>query len=169
MADPNGLSIFAVHERAGRPPGVFLIAACVTFVAACAGAPSQTQTEPPRTKGELLRAGAIALDEPDLQRLMKGARVRVVPPDGVGRVWVNRENGTLSATRDRREVWSANGTGTWRLDGNTYCVHVNWQTGAQSWVERNCGFVYRLGERLYGVSTQATDVSPITMLYVRPR
>jgi hypothetical protein len=126
--------------------------ACAALLGACA-------TTGPETVEALRAANPVRLGAAEMRALVPGARVVYTNPAGVGSVWWNRDDGSLSATRDRIGLAAVTGSGRWWLRADegdpVYCTSITWQSGTSSWTEGTCHALWRVGETLYGASAYA--------------
>ena len=108
--------------------------------------------EDPRTRADLLAAGARWIPAEPLRELMTGSRIVTYDGTGLDRAWTNHADGEFVASVRRTSLGSGTGQGRWRItDAGAYCVRIEWQWGVARHGERWCDKVYQVGERYYGL------------------
>ena len=74
-------------------------------------------------------------------------------------MWRNNLNGTVVASTDARGGSNLGGQrlrsaeGSWRIENGAYCVNMQWLRTAERW----CRYIYRIGDKYYGVRIRAED------------
>ncbi len=113
---------------------------------------------PPSTMllGDLRAQNGVQLSAADLKQLMPGAKVVHRTEAGSTRDWTNDPEGTFIASSDNGASTvhrrPSQAKGTWHVgDNGTYCVTLEWRTASENW----CRYIFRVGEKFYGVSTIA--------------
>lgn len=98
----------------------------------------------------------IQLSAEELQQLLPGADVVNYFQESVRR-WNNKAGGKFVASSDlRRHVGllgkSSTAHGTWRIgEDGTYCVTLEWPKRSENW----CRYIYKVGDKYYGVNSNA--------------
>jgi len=116
------------------------------------------QAETP-SLAEIKARNGVLLSAEDLQKVVPGAKVVNHAPNGDTRVWTNNLNGTLVASTDARGGSNSGGArlrsaaGSWRIDHGAYCVNMQWLRTEERW----CRYMYRIGNKYYGVRIHAED------------
>ena len=107
---------------------------------------------------DLTSQNAVKLAAPEVQALASGGSVQTVSGQGTLRTWKNSEDGKLFASASGTGLpRGASGTGTWHVAGNgTYCVQIEWERRSEQW----CRFIYRVGDKHYGVKSDTDLAAP---------
>ena len=95
---------------------------------------------------------------PALEELVKGAAVYSTTANGVERQWVDAADGTLAAQAHRPSggmVGTTQGSGTWRVEGDRYCVDIAWKAVKEAW----CAAVYKSGDQYYTARGDSPDAA----------
>lgn len=101
---------------------------------------------------DLTAQKAVKLAAPEVKALASGASVQTVGGDGTLRTWKNSADGKLLASTapGPGKPRGGQGKGTWHVaDNGTYCVQIEWERRTENW----CRFIYRLGDKHYGVKS----------------
>ena len=108
---------------------------------------------------EIRARNGVLLSAEDLQTVLPGARVVSRAPNGDTRAWTNSLNGRFVASTDARGGSHSGGAkphsgqGSWRIDHGAYCVTLQWLREEERW----CRYMYRIGNKYYGVHIRAED------------
>src|SRR5512134_2831963 len=108
---------------------------------------------------DLTAQSAVKLAAPEVQALASGASVQTVSGQGHLRTWKNSADGKLlaSVAAGPGRPRGGSGKGIWQVAENgTYCVQIEWESRSEQW----CRFIYRLGDKHYGVKSDADGAAP---------
>lgn len=127
----------------------------------CASTQVIAEESTPLRLSDLKAQGATQLSTDELQALLPGAKVKSVNMKGSTRMWENAADGSLIASSDNRGLLSAKkistAHGSWQLGNNgTYCVFLEWPSTTEQW----CRFIFKAGDKYYGVKS-AADLSSV--------
>ena len=108
---------------------------------------------------DLKTQGAAQLSKEELQALLPGAKVVSLTPAGSTRRWQNDADGKFIASSDARGSFGrrpSNAPGIWFLGDNaTYCAQIEWKSHTEQW----CRYIFKLGDKYYGVKTLSDSSS----------
>ncbi len=108
---------------------------------------------------DLKTQGAVQLSKEELQTLLPGANVVSLTTAGSTRRWQNDADGKFIASSDARGSFGrrpSNAPGTWFLGDNaTYCAQIEWKSHTEQW----CRYIFKLGDKYYGVKSLADSSS----------
>lgn len=107
---------------------------------------------------DLKSQNAAQLSKDELQQTIAGAKVTSVTTTGSTRYWVNNPDGKFIASTDNRggAGYRTTGQGTWHIaDNATYCVQIEWSRRSEQW----CRYLFKAGDKYYGVSSLADDAT----------
>lgn len=84
--------------------------------------------------------------------------MQTVAGQGNLRSWKGSADGKLIASAAGTGLTlRGEGTGTWQVaDNGSYCVQIEWKTRSEQW----CRFIYRVGDKHYGVKSEANPAAP---------
>jgi hypothetical protein len=105
---------------------------------------------------DLSAQNAVKLAAPEVQALASGASVQTPGARGL-RTWKNAPDGKLLASASGTGLpRGGQGKGTWHVgDNGTYCVQIEWENRTEHW----CRFIYRLGDKHYGVMSDSNPAA----------
>jgi hypothetical protein len=165
--DPNALY---VGLAAGRKRGVRHALALSTAIITAGGLSlSFADAVVPVTVRDVLERAPQPLPEGEVRALVGGAAIATRSSDGRGFSLTNRDDGTVSAVRDRTGLESTSGVGRWFVRDGRYCALLRWQTAAVSFGDGFCFAVHRVGDAYFGVRESDLPESPATPLKIRGR
>ena len=108
---------------------------------------------------DLTAQNAVKLAAAEVKALASGASVQTVSGQGNLRTWKNSKDRTLFASTPPGpgKTRGGQGKGTWHVaDNGTYCVQIEWENVSENW----CRFIYRMGDKYYGVKSGSDLAAP---------
>ena len=105
------------------------------------------------TYADLKAKNGVQVSADDLKQLLPGAQVISRTNAGSTRNWVNRPDGTFTASSDGRGSSGgrnsyATGEGTWKTNADgRWCVTIKWPNIAEEW----CRVMFKVDSLYFGV------------------